>query len=235
MKNNSSQILENYQRVRQRIMEAAQRSGRQPDSVRMVGVTKYVGVDHAKALVETGCCDLGESRPQELWNKSAKLSVTNIRWHMIGHLQRNKVRRTLPLVEWIHAGDSLRLLKAVDDAAAELNRRTQILLEVNISGDVNKHGFNAEDVEAAMNSISQYEHLDVCGLMAMASASGGPDQARRDFSNLRELRDRLRRVSPPAIRLDELSMGMSHDFAEAILEGATMVRIGSALWEDTLV
>lgn len=235
MKQNASQISENYQRVRQRIRVATQRSGRQPDSVRMVGVTKYVSVEHAKVLFETGCRDLGESRPQELWNKSAKLTGPNIRWHMIGHLQRNKVRRTLPLVEWLHAGDSLRLLKAVDDAAAELNRRPQVLLEVNISGDGNKHGFNAEDVEAAMDSISQYEHLEVCGLMAMASASGGLDQARRDFSGLRELRDRLRQVSPPAIRLDELSMGMSHDFEEAILEGATMVRIGSALWEDTLV
>ena len=96
-------------------------------------------------------------------------------------------------------------------------------------------GFHPRARRRPPHSISQYEHLEVCGLMAMASASGGLDQARRDFSGLRELRDRLRQVSPPAIRLDELSMGMSHDFEEAILEGATMVRIGSALWEDTLV
>jgi hypothetical protein len=156
-----------------------------------------------------------------------------IRWHMIGHLQRNKIRRTLPEVDMIHSGDSPRLLMAVDRIAGELSLRMPMLLEVNISGEADKGGFAPEDVEGFLAAV-ELRHVEIRGLMAMASLEGGPDAARRDFRRLRRLRDRLRRSCPAAVDLSELSMGMSGDYEAAIEEGATIVRVGSALFEGVL-
>ena len=153
------------------------------------------------------------------------------RWHLIGHLQRNKVRRTLPLVTMIHSADSPRLIAALDEAAAELGRRVPVLLEVNTSGEPAKGGFEPAAIEPFLSELAGYRHVAVRGLMCMASLEGGLDAAHRDFAALRDLRDRLRAVCPPEIALDELSMGMSGDYEVAIDEGATIVRIGSALFE----
>ena len=224
-------IAANLQRVRERIAQAAERSGRSAESVTLVGVTKYLPTAATRVLADQGCLDLGESRPQSLWEKSADLADLPIRWHMIGHLQRNKVKRTLPLLSLLHSGDSLRLLEEVNGEAASLNRRLPVLIEVNISGDAAKHGFSPEEVEPALSQVAELTRLQVRGLMTMASLEGGADQARHDFAALRELRDRLRTVCPPSIRLDELSMGMSGDYEAAILEGATLIRVGSALCE----
>ena len=149
----------------------------------------------------------------------------------MGHLQRNKVRRTLPHITLLHSGDSLRLLAEVDRVAAELQIRIPVLLEVNISGDATKLGFAPREVRAALPEAATLEHLQVRGLMAMASLEGSLDDARREFRELRELRDALRPDCPATIQLDELSMGMSGDFEVAIEEGATIVRVGSALFE----
>lgn len=232
-------LLENLEQLRARIAAAAVASGRPADAVRLVGVTKYVSADVARALVEAGLHDLGESRPQALWEKAAALSdLPQIRWHFIGHLQRNKVRRTLSSVSLLHAGDSLRLLEAWNEAAMELSQSVteslplrQLLLEVNISGDAAKQGFAPEEIEPLLPQLAELRQLRVVGLMAMASLEGGAVRARSDFANLRKLRDRLIRVAPAGIELGELSMGMSGDFIEAIAEGATLVRVGSALFE----
>jgi pyridoxal phosphate enzyme (YggS family) len=154
-----------------------------------------------------------------------------IRWHLIGHLQRNKIRRTLPLVNCIHSVDSLRLLEAIEQEAGSLGRRIDVLLEVNVSGDAAKHGFQPAELEPVLGQIAGRSHTAVRGLMTMAALEGGAERARRDFSALRELRDRLAPHSPPGVSLEELSMGMSEDFEVAIEEGATMVRVGSALFE----
>jgi pyridoxal phosphate enzyme (YggS family) len=146
-------------------------------------------------------------------------------------LQRNKTRRTLPLVTLLHSGDSLRLLHELNAEAALLDRQVDVLLEVNISGEEAKHGFAPTELAVALPAVAEFSALQIRGLMAMAALEGGPDRARRDFAALRELRDRLLRECPPNIELSELSMGMSDDFAEAIEEGATIVRIGSALFE----
>ncbi len=232
-------LLENLEQIRAQIATAAQASGRTADAVRLVGVTKYVSAGVARALVEAGLHDLGESRPQALWEKSAALSdLPQTRWHFIGHLQRNKVRRTLPSVSLLHAGDSLRLLEAWNEAAAELATTAveplpprQVLLEVNISGDAAKHGFAPEEIEPLLAPIAELRQLQVVGLMAMASIEGGPARAQSDFAKLRILRDLLQTVAPVGMELRELSMGMSGDFIEAIAEGATLVRVGSALFE----
>jgi pyridoxal phosphate enzyme (YggS family) len=224
-------IADNLARVREQIAAAAQRSGRAADSVTLVAVTKYVGLDEARALLAAGCYDLGESRPQDLWSKADALAGEPVRWHMIGHMQRNKVRRTLPHVSLFHSGDSQRLLAALDQTSAELSRRTPVLLEINVSGDKSKHGFAPQELEPLLPQLAELNHLEIRGLMCMAGLEGGRDQARADFSRLRELRDQLKPIAPPTISLDELSMGMSDDFDVAIEEGATLVRVGSALFE----
>ena len=224
-------IQDNLLRVRERLAAAARRAGREADEITLVGVTKYVDSQAARALLSAGCGDLGESRPQELWHKAADLAGTSARWHLVGHLQRNKVRRTLPLVALLHSGDSLRLLAEVDRVAAELQVRVPVLLEVNISGDAAKHGFAPSEVRAALPEAAALAHLHIRGLMAMASLEGSLDDARREFRGLRELRDALRADCPATVQLDDLSMGMSGDFEVAIEEGATIVRVGSALFE----
>ncbi len=226
-----TQIAENVTRIREQIAEAAQRAGRSPDKVRLVGVTKYVGPEETAALVAAGVHDLGESRPQELWRKAELSTFQDVRWHLIGHLQRNKVRRTLPWVSLIHAGDSLRLLKEINDESARQSRITPLLLEINISGDAAKHGFSPTEIEPLLSEIASLRHIQVQGLMTMASLYGGREQARKDFAALRTLRDRLAASCPPEISLKELSMGMSGDFDLAIEEGATLIRVGSALFE----
>jgi PLP dependent protein len=233
------QLSENLAKVRERIADAARRSGRSAAEVRLIAVTKYVGPEIVKQIVVAGCHDLGESRPQELWAKAAALdgvvdeATANdaARWHVIGHLQRNKVDRTLPIVSLIHSGDSLRLLEAIDAAARSQKICVPVLLEVNISGDATKHGFAPDDIEGHLPAIAKLSGVEVRGLMCMASREGDLDQARREFAALRELKERLLRASPPHIKFGELSIGMSGDFEVAIEEGATMVRIGSALFE----
>lgn len=225
-----TQLRENLDRVREMIAEAAKASGRVADDVCLIGVTKYVDIDTTKALYELGCHDLGESRPQQLWAKSEAMAHLSPRWHMIGHLQRNKTKRTIPLLSVLHSGDSLRLLQAAHDDWPHAEP-LPALIEVNISGDAAKHGFPPAEIPPALRQIAALNHLKIVGLMGMASLEGGRDQAQKDFAALRELRDQLRNDCPDEISLDELSMGMSHDFDLAIREGATMVRVGSSLFE----
>ena len=237
-------IAENLHRVRERIARAAESAGRNPDEVTLVGVTKYVGAREAAELAAAGCTDLGESRPQELWKKAADVeragafpppaaSVSrSIHWHLVGHLQRNKVARTLPLVTLIHSVDSERLFGAISDAVdADNPQPVDVLLEVNTSGEAAKHGLAPDEVERVLEVMPNYPHVFVLGLMTMAELEGGPSVAARNFATLRELRDKLKPSAQKNVVLNELSMGMSGDFEVAIREGATIVRIGSLLWE----
>jgi pyridoxal phosphate enzyme (YggS family) len=205
-----------------------------------VAVTKYVGDDVIAELVSAGCLDLGESRPQALRSKALALgqrtgqqsdSAANVRWHLVGHLQRNKIAQILPLVSRIHSVDSLRLLKALHEAAANEGRRVDVLIEVNVSGDVAKHGFAPADVAPGLAAIAALDHVKVRGLMCMAAREGDLTIARQNFALLRELRDQLAADKPDNVLLDDLSMGMSGDYEIAIEEGATLVRIGSAMFE----
>jgi len=227
----ASLLRHNLSIVRDRMVAACERSGRDPNSVRMIAVTKYVDADIPRRLVELGVHDLGESRPQVLWDKGQRLQDLEVRWHMIGHLQRNKARRTLTFSPLIHSIDSLRLARTINDIAAECGRTVRGLAEVNISGEANKHGFDTDETADAIGQMLQLPNLELVGLMGMASLSGSPDDNRREFRRLRELRDQCRESIPGSEKLTELSMGMSHDFEMAIEEGATMVRIGSLLFE----
>jgi len=230
------ELIANVNRVRARIAEAAARSSRAAESITLVGVSKYVDLFWTRALFEIGCCDLGESRPQSLWEKAANLNVefpvdAQPRWHLIGPLQRNKVLKTLPWTSLIHSVDSAKLLVDLNSQAAKLSLVKDVLLEVNVSREPAKHGFTPEELPAIVAGLTAVPALRVCGLMTMSALDGGPEMARANFRELRELRDRLREQCPAPHELRELSMGMSDDFEIAIEEGATLVRVGSALWE----
>ncbi len=237
----TAQIAENVARVRDRMDRSAERSGRGGKDITLVAVTKYVGEAEIRAVVEAGCTDLGESRPQQLWQRAeaerdeverAEVERAEaVRWHLIGHLQRNKARRTLPLVAMIQSADTPRLVEAVDRIAAELSLNVPILLEVNVSQEPAKHGFSPETVEPFLARAAGLQNVQIRGLMCMARLAGGSEAAREDFAALRQLRDRLRGVCPESISLDQLSMGMSGDYEVAIEEGATIVRVGSALFK----
>lgn len=231
MTSTSQAIRDNLARVREQMATATTAANRPPDSVTLVAVCKYVGAEETHSLVEAGCRDLGESRPQQLWEKAAEIGQAGVRWHLVGHLQRNKVRRTLPLTALIHSVDSERLLRALDDAARDLHLRPRLLLEVNCSGDVQKHGLTFEEARRLHDRLCDFEHVDVAGLMTMAPREGGRAAARTAFARLRELRDQLRASRGEGAALGELSMGMSGDFPEAIAEGATIIRVGSTLFQ----
>ena len=227
-------VFTNYSAVLDRIQSAAARSKRNLNEIRLIGVTKYVDTTMAKWLVEFGCTNLAESRPQALWEKAASLADLQVEWHLIGHLQRNKVKRTLPLISTMHTLDSIRIL---DQILLETDQRSvplQLLLEINVSGDPKKTGMQVSQCEELLESWISNMHkapnLSIVGLMGMGSLQGGTDQARRDFASLRELRDLW--ANRYGLPLKELSMGMSEDFEAAVEEGATMVRIGSILFAD---
>ena len=221
---------ENLAAVRARIRAAELRTGRQPGAVQLIGVSKYVDATTTADLVAAGCKVLGENRPQSMWEKAAELKDLQINWHLIGHLQRNKVNRTVEIATLIHSVDSERLLKAINTSAAAANRTAQVLLEVNVSGEAAKHGFAPSEVVRAIEQVSKLEFVHVNGLMCMAGLTGDPAAARPEFSALRELANSLQSNLPGNVQIGELSMGMSGDFEIAIEEGSTMVRIGSLLF-----
>ncbi|HEV3261317.1 MAG TPA: YggS family pyridoxal phosphate-dependent enzyme [Gemmataceae bacterium] len=221
--------------IEKRLAAACLRAGRARDDVTLVAVTKSVPVEVAAALPELGLHDLGESRPQELWRKAAALP-DDVRWHLVGHLQRNKVERTLALVDLIHSVDSVRLLAALEGAAHGTVKQSPlpVLLEVNASREHNKHGFAPfvpEELPGLAAQVAAWRHIRVVGLMTMAAWEADPERCRPTFTALRVLRDQLRAELGPGHPLPHLSMGMTNDFEVAVEEGATLVRIGTALFE----
>jgi PLP dependent protein len=228
---NEERIRENLSEIRGRIARAAERSGRLESAIRLVAVTKKSPVEWIRPLVAAGACDLGENYPQELWSKAEALDdlAETIRWHLIGHLQSNKVKKTLPMVRLVHSVDSLKLLRVIHETASGMSDPPGVCLQVNTSEEESKHGWSPEGILADAEAIGACGSVPILGLMTIAGWGTDDETARPCFVNLRELRDRLsERIGRP---LPELSMGMSNDFEAAIEEGATLVRIGSALFE----
>ncbi len=223
-----ARLQQNLEAIRDRIAAAARRVGRQPSEITLVAVTKYVNEQVAQLLIEAGCRDLGESRPQELWKKADALASAGVRWHLIGHLQRNKLARTLPLVRLIHSLDRLSLAQEIQQLAPPVPAR--VLLEVNVSGDRTKHGVRPDEAVDVVRQLANFRHLILSGFMTMGAREGDDVSARQNFADLRALRDRCRAAAISPDTCTELSMGMSGDFEIAIEEGATIVRVGSALF-----
>ena len=238
-------LQENLRRVEQRIEEACARVDRTPEDVTLVAVTKYAPFDVIRSMVELGTQALGENRVAELTKRAAMMQewlnrrhrdsnaapIARPRWHMIGHLQRNKVKALLPWIEMIHSVDSLRLAEEIDAQSAKLDRVMPILLEVNASGEGSKQGVAVAATTHLAEQIHSLKHVDIRGLMTMAPLTDDESVVRYTFERTRELFDEIvsERICGPQFK--ELSIGMSSDFEIAIEYGATFVRVGSALYE----
>jgi pyridoxal phosphate enzyme (YggS family) len=224
-------IRNNLEEVQVRITRAAARAGRSVADIRLVAVTKKSSPEWIRALLDCGVCDLGENYPQELWKKSDVLADRGdaIRWHLIGHLQTNKVKKTFPLVKMIHAVDSLKLLQVLNEVAEAAAEPPSVCLQVNTSDEESKHGWSVDEILKDSDAIAGCRSIPIVGLMTMAALDGTDESTRGCFARLRETRDLLARKT--GLPLPELSMGMSGDFELAILEGATLVRIGTALFQ----
>jgi len=222
------EIDANIARVRARIAEAALRGGRRPESVQLVAVTKTVGPERIREAVACGLRVFGENRVQEARAKVSE--VPGVSWHLIGSLQRNKIKEALRLFEVIHSVDSVGLAEELSRRSMERGtRRAEVLLQVNISQEPQKHGVAPEEAERVVGAVLDLQGLRLRGLMGMAPLVDTPEAARPSFRRLRELRDRLEEAFPEA-GVYELSMGMTDDFEVAIEEGATIVRVGRALF-----
>lgn len=224
-----SSVADRWRQLAEHVARTAEENGRQASDVTIVGVTKYVGIDETRALLQAGCRDLGESRPQSLWSKAAELKDLNPRWHLIGHLQRNKARRTISWLELLHSLDSLRLAEQLDCDSSEVGCRVRALIEVNVTGDESKTGLKVDELWSLADSLCKLQNIDVIGLMGMAGREN--TSPRVDFAMIRETLRELQKRVGSRFELKHLSMGMSGDFEDAIREGATIIRIGSALFE----
>ena len=223
-------IAERLADVRARIARAAARSGRDAATVRLVAVSKTYGADHVAAAIAAGQHDFGENKVQEGLQKIGAVADTTIRWHLIGHLQSNKARKAADGFDWIHAIDSVELLQKIDAAAAGAGRRPRVLIQVDLAGEATKHGAGPAVVPAIVAAADRCVAAELAGLMLLPPLVDDPEVARPWFRQLRALRDELVAAGAPARSLSELSMGMSHDFEVAVEEGATIVRVGSAIF-----
>ncbi len=225
-------LSDNLSRVRQRIHQACQRSGRDPSSVTLVCVTKGVSLEAIRQVVDVGITDVGENRIQEARTKIPALARAGVRWHLIGHLQRNKAKDAVELFDMIHSVDSMALAKELECQAAKRARSMDVLIQVNVSGETTKFGCRIQESPELARTVSQLGHLRLRGLMTIPPLSDDPEQTRPYFRQLRQLRDALAltlSLEPPAL---SLSMGMSSDFEVAIEEGADFVRIGTAIFRQ---
>jgi pyridoxal phosphate enzyme (YggS family) len=223
-------LRNNLDAIEERIQGACARARRPRSDITLVAVTKSAPDEAVRLLPELGLNHLGENRPQQLWRKAALLPAA-VHWHLIGHLQRNKIDRTLPLVELIHSADRLPLLDALEASAASRACPVDVLLEVNTSGESSKNGFTPAEVPGICDLCNSLLNVRLRGLMTMAALEEDTEKCRPSFALLRDLRDRLTRALSGQHVLHHLSMGMSNDFEVAIEEGATLVRIGTAFFE----
>ncbi|TWT45084.1 Pyridoxal phosphate homeostasis protein [Phycisphaerae bacterium RAS1] len=225
-----SLLQRNVAAVRERLAAASRRSGRAADAVTLVAVTKYVEPPMIRALLDCGLTQLGESRVQQLVSRASQIG-RGACWHMIGHLQRNKVKPLLAASHVIHSLDSTRLADEIQRHAADMGLRADVFVEVNIAGELSKEGVAPAGAAALCEHVARADALRLRGLMTLAPISDDPQSARPHFAALRELLDELRRSGAAPPSCGDLSMGMSQDYGVAVEEGATLVRVGSALFE----
>jgi len=224
-----SAIEENLERVRANISAAAQKAGRSVEEVRLVAVSKTHPAESVREAHHAGQNLFGESRVQEARAKIPELP-SSLEWHFIGHLQKNKIRHALPLFELFHSVDSLALASDINRIADEIGSRPRVLLEVNVSGEGSKYGFRPEVLQAEIENLLALPRLTIEGLMTIPPLAPEAESSRKFFVKLRELRDSLQ--TEFQLRLPELSMGMTNDYPVAVEEGATMVRVGTAIFGE---
>jgi len=216
--------------VRERIARAAARAGRDPSGIRLIAISKTFGADAVRTAALEGQVDFGENKLQEAQQKRQDLSDLPLKWHLVGHLQSNKARKAVAEFDVIHSIDSVSLLEKIDEAAAALHRRIELLVQVDLAGEATKHGAREEELGPIFEAARRATSARVVGLMLLPPAVDDPEAARTWFRRLRALRDTLQVEGVPANMLSELSMGMSHDYEIAVEEGATCVRVGTAIF-----
>ena len=222
-------VAGNYRKVLDRIDEAAARAGRDPQTIRLLAASKAQPVSRLQAAIEAGVRLFGENYVQEAQAKKAAIRES-VEWHMIGHLQRNKVKTALDLFDLIESVDSVQLARALDREGKKRGRPVRAFVEVNLAGEESKSGIASEQVAALLEDAGNLSHIKIEGLMAVPPMRENPEETRPYFRALRELRAELQARKIPNVDLKELSMGMTHDFPVAIEEGATLVRIGTAIF-----
>jgi PLP dependent protein len=222
-------IAKSLEAVREQIAQAAAKAGRADDEIELVAISKTQDAEKVHAAYDAGQLLFGESRVQEARAKIPALP-SNLRWHFVGHLQKNKVRHALPLFELIHSVDSLALAEDVNRIAEEEGLHSRVLLENNVAGEGSKFGFKPETLRAEMETLLALDRLSIEGLMTIPPLASEAEGSRRYFVKLRELRDALEKEF--RVKLPHLSMGMTSDFAVAIEEGATLVRVGTAIFGE---
>ncbi len=223
-------IAHNLAAVRRRLEGAAVRANRGPDSLRLIAVSKTFPVEAVFAAAGAGQRDFGENRVQEGLDKVAATAAFGLTWHLIGHLQSNKAKKAAAAFHWIHSIDSIDLLQKVDAGAVDAGTRPQILLQVDLAEEATKFGAKRNDVEELARAALACQAVELRGLMTVPPIAEDPEEARTWFRELRDLRDSLVARGVPATSLTELSMGMSHDCEVAVDEGATLVRVGTAIF-----
>jgi pyridoxal phosphate enzyme (YggS family) len=223
-------IGRNLAAVRERLRQTAVGAGRDPGTVRLIAVSKTFDLEHVRAAAAAGQQDFGENRVQDALQKIAGSADLTIRWHLIGTLQSNKVRKAVPRFAAIHSVDSLRLLQSIDTAAADAAVAPELLIQVDLGGEPTKHGASQPEAIEIVQAASRCRAARVVGLMTIPPYFDDPEQTRPFFAELRDVRDTLLKRGIDAPLLRELSMGMSHDFEIAVQEGATMVRLGTAIF-----
>lgn len=224
-----SEIMRNLDNVMLRVRAAAERSGRSMEDIKVIAVTKTVDVARINDVYEYGLRDMGENRVQELLEKYDKLP-SDIKWHLIGHLQTNKVKYIADKVEMIHSVDSIELAKEIDKRAARLQRKVNILLQVNVSGEETKFGISPDQVDEYISELSRMENISIKGLMTIAPYAQDPQDVRPVFRKLYNIYIDIKSKRYDNVSMDYLSMGMSNDFEVAIEEGANIVRIGTSIF-----
>ena len=222
-------LQDNFREVEQRIEAACRRSGRDPKEVTLIAVSKTKPVEMLKEAYDFGARIFGENKVQELTEKYDRLP-RDIHWHLIGHLQRNKVKYIIDKVDLIHSVDSIRLAEAIDKEAQKHGLTANILVEVNVAGEESKFGVSPEEAESFIEKIAGFPHIKVCGLMTIAPFVENPEENRPYFQRLRKLSVDIAAKKVNNVTMSILSMGMTNDFEVAVEEGATMVRVGTGLF-----
>lgn len=222
-------LKENIESIRSRIEAACQRSGRSPESVQLIAVTKTIDESVVNESLRYGITDIGENKVQEVQRKYAGIEP-GVRWHLIGHLQRNKVKYIIDKVDLIHSVDSLRLAEEIDKRAAQAGKTMPILIQLNISREETKFGVDKVQLEEMLTAIDALEHVRVKGLMTMAPYFEDPEQTRGIFRKMKEIFEELKYNEYNHVEMEHLSMGMTNDYEVAVEEGATLVRIGTGIY-----
>ena len=225
-------MKERLANVLDRIHQAATACGRDPESIHLVAVSKTVPVDRVRAAIDAGVKVLGENYVQEAQEKIKTLSSYSVSWHFIGHLQSNKAKYAVKLFHLIHSVDSVKLARELDKQSKKINKIQKILIQVNVGEETSKSGAGPENAQRLIEDVSHFENLSIQGLMTMPPYFYEPERVRPFFIELRKLRDRIKNATIPNVVMDELSMGMTGDFEAAIQEGATLVRIGTAIFGE---